>query len=114
MERRIVPVMATNIALGTIGALLLYAQIDRKENSTSEQAKQKIALTELPIGVQKTIRDNLGGGMVSETAKVSSRDRTYYETEVQRQGGEKVEIRVAEDGRLIATSKEEEDNDLGM
>jgi uncharacterized membrane protein YkoI len=68
-------------------------------------------MTELPAAVQKTIQDNLGGGTVTETAKVTEGDRTYYETEVRKSGGEQVEIKVAEDGSLIGIGKEEEDND---
>jgi hypothetical protein len=68
-------------------------------------------MTELPAAVQKTIQDNLAGGTVAETAKVTEGGRTYYETEVRKSGGEQVEIKVAEDGSLIGIGKEEEDND---
>jgi len=108
MDTRIVPVIATGISLGTIGALLLYAGVDWEENNRAEQSKQQMLMTEAPAGVQKTIQDNLEGGTVIETAKETEGCRTYYAAEVQKSGGKKVEIKVAEDGRLIRISTEEE------
>jgi hypothetical protein len=108
MDRRIVPVIATSIALGTIGALLLCAEIDWEENNRAEQSRQQMLMTEAPAGVRKTIQNNLEGGTVTETAKETEGDRTYYAAEVQKSVGEKVEIKVAEDGTLIRISTEEE------
>ena len=76
-----------------------------------DENEQKVTMTELPAAVQKTIQDNLGGGTVTETAKETKDGKTYYEAEVQKSGGEKVEIKVAEDGSLIGLGKEEEDDD---
>ena len=45
------------------GTGLVYADEEASEN------EQKIAITEMPIAVQKTIQDNLAGGTVTETAK---------------------------------------------
>ena len=106
MNRKIIAVVAVVIGLGAIGALL-YGGEDQEEN----EHKQKVAMTELPAAVQKTIQDNLAGGTVAETAKVTEEGRTYYEAEVRKSGGEQVEIKVAEDGSLIGIGKEEEDND---
>ena len=72
--------------------------------------RQKIAMNELPIAVQKTIQDNLGGGTVTETVKETKGGKTYYEAEVQKSGGEKVEIKVTEDGKLIGVGKEDDDD----
>jgi hypothetical protein len=47
--------LAVIIGVSAIGALV-YAGMD----------KQKVAMTELPAAVQKTINDNLGGGTVTE------------------------------------------------
>jgi hypothetical protein len=92
--------------LGTAAfSAIAYAGNEENENS------QKVAMNELPTAVQKTIRDNLGGGTVTETVKETKGGKTYYEAEVQKSGGEKVEIKVAEDGNLIGVGKEEEDND---
>ena len=107
MNRRIIAAIAVIIGLAAMGALV-YAGMDKEEN------KQKVAMTELPTAVQKTIQDNLGGGTVTETAKETKGGNTYYEAQVQKSGGEKVEIKVAEDGSLIGlgkVGKEEEDDD---
>ncbi len=104
MNRRVIATIAAIIGLGTIGALV-YAGMDKDEN------KQKVAMTDVPTAVQKTIQDNLAGGTVTETKKETKDGKAFYEAEVQKSGGEKVEIKVAEDGKLINVGKEEDDND---
>lgn len=98
-------ILATAILGITISAPLVYAGTEENEN------KQKVAMRDLPAAVQKTIEDNLGGGTISETAKETKGDKTFYEAQVQKSGGEKVEIKVAEDGTLIGAGKEEEEED---
>ena len=68
-------------------------------------------MTDLPPAVQKTIQDNLAGGTVTETKKETKDGETYYEAQVQKSGGEKVEIKVAENGSLIGVGKEKEEDD---
>ena len=105
MNRRIMWAIAIIIGLGAIGALV-YGNMDKEEN------KQKLAMTDLPPAVQKTIQDNLAGGTVTETTKETKDGKTYYEAQVQKSGGgEKVEIKVAEDGSLIGVGKEKEEGD---
>jgi len=98
-------IVATAILGITTTAGLVYA--GDEENET----KQKVEMRDLPAAVQKTIQDNLGGGTVTETAKETKGDKTYYEAQVQKSGGEKVEIQVAEDGTLVGVGKEEEDDE---
>jgi len=99
-------IIVTTAILGIMTtATLVYAGDEENEN------KQKVAIRDLPAAVQKTIQDNLGGGTVTETAKETKGDKTYYEAQVQKSRGEKVEIRVAEDGTLIGIGKEEEQED---
>jgi len=98
-------IVATAILGITTTAGLVYA--GDEENET----KQKVEMRDLPAAVQKTIQDNLGGGTVTETAKETKGDKTYYEAQVQKSGGEKVEIKVAEDGTLVGLGKEEEEED---
>ena len=104
MNRRIMWAIAIIIGLGAIGALV-YGNMDKEEN------KQKLAMTDLPPAVQKTIQDNLAGGTVAETTKETKDGKTYYEAQVQKSGGEKVEIKVGEDGSLIGVGKEKEEDD---
>lgn len=61
-----------------------------------DENKQKVAMTDLPPAVQKTIEDNLAGGAVTETIKETKDGKTYYEAQVQKSGGEKVEIKVVD------------------
>jgi len=98
-------IVATAILGITTTAGLVYA--GDEENET----KQKVEMRDLPAAVQKTIQDNLGGGTVTETAKETKGDQTYYEAQIQKTGGEKVEIKVAEDGTLIGVGKEEQEED---
>jgi uncharacterized membrane protein YkoI len=103
MNRRIIAAIAVIIGVSAIGALV-YAGMDKDEN------KQKVAMTELPAAVQKTINDNLGGGTVTETEKETKDGKTYYEAQVKKSGGEEVKIKVAEDGKLIGVGKEDDDD----
>jgi len=98
-------IVATAILGMTTTAGLVYASDE--ENET----KQKVEMRDLPAAVQKTIQENLGGGTVTETAKETKGDETYYEAQIQKSGGEKVEIKVAEDGTLVGVGKEEEDDE---
>ena len=98
-------IVATAILGITTTAALVYA--GDEENET----KQKVEMRDLPAAVQETIQDNLSGGTVTETAKETKGDKTYYEAQIQKSGGEKVEIKVAEDGTLVGVGKEEEEED---
>jgi uncharacterized membrane protein YkoI len=89
------------------GLGLVYADEEASEN------EQKIAITEMPTTVQKTIQDNLAGGTVTETAKETKEGRTYYEAKIQKSGGEEIEIKVDPDGKLITAGKEEENGEKG-
>jgi hypothetical protein len=59
----------------------------------------------------KTIQDNLGGGTISETTKETDNSKTVYGAHVKKSGGEEVEIKVAEDGKLIGVGKENDAED---
>ena len=96
----VAPALIGMTALASLA--LVYADEEASEN------RQKMAMTELPAAVQKTIQDNLAGGTVTETARESEEGRTYYEAKVQKSGGEEIEIKVDPDGKLISVGKEEE------
>jgi len=98
-------ILATAILGITTTAALVYGGDEENEN------KQKVEMRDLPAAVKKTIQDNLGGGTVIETAKETKGDKTYYEAQVQKSGGEKFEIKVAEDGTLIGVGKEQQEED---
>jgi hypothetical protein len=73
--------------------------------SAYAEKEEKVRWSQLPSAVQKTMTDNAGGGKIEEIEKeTKTKDGkivTVYEAEVKKPGGEKVEIKVAEDGRLI-------------
>jgi hypothetical protein len=102
MKTKIIVATALIGITGLAGRGLVYA--DKEENGS----KQKIAMSDLPAAVQKTIQDNLGGGTVTQTAKEIENGSTYYEAKVQKSGGEEIEIKVDPDGKLISAGKEEE------
>jgi uncharacterized membrane protein YkoI len=96
-------IFATAIIGVTALVGVVFAEKEGKEN------EQKIALTDMPAAVQKTIQDNLGGGTVTETAKETEKGKTVYQAHVKKSGGEEVEIKVAEDGKLIGVGKEDDE-----
>jgi hypothetical protein len=96
-------IFATAIIGVTALVGVVYAQKEGKEN------EQKIALTDMPAAVQKTIQDHLGGGTITETAKETEKGKTVYQAHVKKSGGDEVEIKVAEDGKLIGVGKENDE-----
>ena len=99
------------IVICCIFALTAFGVQTYAANEESEP-KQKLTLSELPDPVQKTIQNNLAGGTIVEVAKEARDGETYYEALVQKPGGERMEIKVAQDGKLIDIGKEDqEDND---
>jgi hypothetical protein len=93
-------IIATTIIGVTALTSVVYAGKEGKEN------EQKIALTDMPAAVQKTIQDKLGGGTITETTKEMKKGKTVYQAHVKKSGGQEVEIKVAEDGTLIGVGKE--------
>ena len=53
----------------------------------------------MPVAVQKTIQDKLGGGTIIETTKEMKKGKTVYQAHVKKSGGEEVEIRSLRTGR---------------
>jgi uncharacterized membrane protein YkoI len=79
------------VGLGTSGA---------RANEKDED-EQKVEMKDLTADVQKTIQDHLVGGNVTRVVKESENGQTLYSADVQKPNGEKVEIKVAEDGKLV-------------
>lgn len=66
-----------------------------------DEDEQKVEIKDLSADVQKTIQDYLAGGNVTRVVKDSENGKTFYGADVLKPGGEKVEIKVAEDGKLV-------------
>ena len=105
IEMKTTLILATAVIGFTALATLAYAEDEETDN------QQKIAMSDMPAAVQKTIQDNLDGGTITKTAKETEGGETVYEAYIKKSGGEEVEIRVAQDGRLIGIGKEEKDED---
>jgi uncharacterized membrane protein YkoI len=76
-----------------------------------DEDEQKVEMKNLTAEVQKTIQDYLAGGNVARVVKESENGKTLYTVDVQKPNGEKVEVKVAEDGKLVrvnANDNEEE------
>jgi len=95
-------IIATAIIGVTALAGVVYAAEEEKEN------EQKIALSTMPPAVQKTIQDNVGGGTITETAKETKEGKTVYQAYIKKSGGEEVEVKVAEDGKLLSVGKDDD------
>jgi hypothetical protein len=83
--------LALAVGLGAFGA---------RANEKDED-EQKVEIKDLTADVQKTIQDHLAGGNVTRLVKESENGKTLYSADVQKSYGEKVEIKVAEDGKLV-------------
>jgi uncharacterized membrane protein YkoI len=98
--------LALAVGLGASGA---------RANEKDED-EQKVEMKDLTAEVQKTIHDYLAGGNVARVVKESENGKTLYSADVQKPNGEKVEIKVAEDGKLVrvnANDNEEENESEG-
>jgi hypothetical protein len=105
IEMKTTVILATAIIGFTANATLAYAENEENDN------QQKIAMSDMPPAVQKTIQDNLDGGTITETAKETEGSDTVYEAYVKKSGGEEIQIKVAADGKLIGVGKEEKEDD---
>ena len=99
--------LAVAVGLGASGA-----RANEKDEGKDED-EQKVEMKELTADVQKTIQDYLAGGNVTRVVKESEDGKTFYNADVQNPNGEKVEIKVAEDGKLVRVNANdnEEEND---
>jgi hypothetical protein len=72
--------------------------------------EEKIYWTGVPAVVQKTIKENAGGGKIEEIEKEreikNGKTVTVYEAKVRKPDGNKIEIEVGEDGKLIKIEKD--------
>jgi hypothetical protein len=80
-----------------------------------DEDEQKVEMKDLTADVQGTFKDYLAGGKVARVVRESENGETHYSADVQKTNGEKVEIKVAEDGKLVRVNtdnnKEENDNE---
>ena len=102
-------VKSTILALAlTVGLGASGARANEKEEGKNED-EQKVEMKDLTADVQKTIQDHLAGGNVTRVVKESENGKTLYNADAQKPNGEKVEIKVAEDGKLIKAEGDEKE-----
>ncbi|HVW64611.1 MAG TPA: PepSY domain-containing protein [Nitrosospira sp.] len=78
--------------------------------ATPAFADEKVQWSDVPAAVQKTITENADGGKIEEIEKetktINGKKTPIYEAEVRKKDGSKIEIKVGEDGKLIAVEKD--------
>jgi hypothetical protein len=89
-----------HLVKSTILALALAVGLGACAKGNDED-EQKVEMKDLSADVQKTIQNYLAGGNVTRVVKESENAKTFYSADVQKPNGEKVEIKVAEDGKLL-------------
>ena len=106
------PVEINHIGL-RIGRCDSAPRLADDEDEGKDEHEQNVEMKDLPPVVQKTIQDS--GGAVTNIEKESEDSKTHYSADVKKDDGNKMEIKVAEDGNLIKVSpddvKEEENED---
>ena len=89
----------------TIQIFVLTVAMAFAASSFAGEKEEKVQWTSVPVVVQKTITENLGGGKVEEIEKETKtkdgQSVTVYEAKVKKSDGKKIEIEVGEDGKLI-------------
>lgn len=77
---------------------------------TEEKKEVALKFSECPAAVQKTIIDHANGVQFAEVKKETKKDgRIIYEAKGKKTDGEKIEIKVGDDGHLTEFKSEESD-----
>jgi len=97
-------VMLVLAGVGLIVAMAIAGQMAK------EADEEKVSLDQVPPAVRATILKAAEGGTIKEIERESRNGKTIYEAEIVRNGKE-TEIKVAEDGTLLGTKVEEEDEE---
>ncbi|MGB9625538.1 MAG: PepSY domain-containing protein [Phycisphaerae bacterium] len=86
------------LGAGLIGAMAVWA-------AEKEEKEQKVTLDQVPAAVKATILKEAAGGKVGDVEREVKGGKTVYEADVEKDGKE-FELKVAEDGTLIARKAE--------
>lgn len=99
------------LGIGLVGAMAVWA-------AEKEGKEEKVTIDQVPAAVKATIMKMAEGGKVAEIVRETEDGKTTYEAAVEK-GGNEYEVKVAEDGSLIAREagdkeeKEEGDKEEG-
>jgi hypothetical protein len=102
--------MRTSKQIGS-GLLALAIGLAMAGSGCSDGKKEvTLKFTDCPAAVQKTIIDHASGVQFPEVDKETKKDgRVVYEAKGKKADGNKIEIKVAADGRLVELKNEEGD-----
>jgi len=97
------------VAVAAVAAAPVTALAKEGEGEKKERAHE-LKLSECPEKVRKTIKGFAGGGKIGEVKKERKGNKWVYEAEFER-NGQKLEILVAENGKLIKIAPADDDDE---
>jgi uncharacterized membrane protein YkoI len=96
---------------------LIKSEVDDEKDGSGEEHhcgkhddEVKVTFDQLPAAVQATLKDEAGSGSIGDIAKETKDGTVTYEADVTKDGN-KLEVKIAEDGKLIQSKIEDEDGD---
>jgi uncharacterized membrane protein YkoI len=96
--------LALSVAAATALSVVPAALAEAEEN------EQKVTVDQLPPAVRKTLEKEAAGGKILEIEKERERGKTVYEAQIIK-NGQKWEIEIAEDGKVLDREQENDDDD---
>lgn len=93
------------LGAGLIGAMAVWA-------AEKEEKEEKVTLDQVPAAVKATILKEAADGKVGDVEREVKGGKTVYEADVEKDGKE-FELKVAEDGTLLARKAEGKDKEEG-
>jgi uncharacterized membrane protein YkoI len=78
-------------------------------NCQGEDDGQEIKLSDCPAAVQKAFQENAAGGQITQVEKS---EEVSYEAEVTRADGQKLDVEVDSEGKIIVVEADDEDGDI--
>lgn len=99
--------MKSRIALITLLGLALCLMLAAVSFAGECKNEQKVTLDQLPPAVRATLENQAQGGTIGDIDKETKDGQVVYEADVVK-GGNKIEVKIAENGTLISAKPEEE------
>jgi uncharacterized membrane protein YkoI len=96
------------IALVVLLALLVCVAVVAASYDGKQEQEQQVTLEQLPAAVKATLTSEAGSGTIDEIVKVTEGDKVIYEADVLKDG-KKYEVQIAEDGTLIKSAVDDEE-----
>jgi uncharacterized membrane protein YkoI len=100
---------------------LIKSAIDDEDDSADkdddcgkgeDKDEVKVTFDQLPAAVQATLKSEAGSGSIGDIEKETKHGKVVYEADITKDGN-KVEVKIAEDGKLIKSEIEGKDGDSG-